>query len=48
MGEKVEYVLENYQTLVDEIDRNVALTTEMVQEQLDNVVKDLQTIRVSD
>lgn len=48
VGEKVEYVLENYQTLVDEIDRNVALTTEMVQEQLDNVVKDLQTIRVSD
>lgn len=48
VDEKVEYVLENYQPLVHEIDQNVTRTTEMVREQLDNVVKDLQTLRHND
>ena len=48
VDEKVEYVLENYQTLVHEIDQNVTRTTEMVREQLDNVVKDLQTLKHND
>lgn len=45
VDEKVTYVLENYQSLVQKIDKNVTFTSDMVRQQLDNVVRDIQVIQ---
>jgi len=43
--EKVEYVLDNYNELVEKIDKNVAMTTQMVIHELKEVLKDINNIK---
>jgi len=43
--EKVEYVLDNYDELVKKIDKNVAMTTHMVIQELKEVLKDINNIK---
>ena len=42
VNEKVEYILDNYENLINKINKNVNLTSKIVQDQLDDLIKKIK------